>query len=192
MSGFSGIGRAPQYTSFCMSVGHEKPRAVVPPPPECLNATFRGGRGNNPSRRRREGRPAASNISPKNRVDFGCFSRTSVKSASGGNRRQTNALAPEVARHQSVRDRPTFAFDSRRLHHISQSVSISCGGSFFHCNLICTWFDVFTSRPSIETHVFTTEPRVVLLLPVVIPPPPRKSRGQAGPYVPAVLKASRR
>jgi hypothetical protein len=48
----------------------------------------------------------------KNSVDFWCFSRTSVKSASGGNRRQTNALAAEVARHQTVPDRPTFAFNS--------------------------------------------------------------------------------
>ena len=26
-------------------------------------------------------------------------------------------VSPEVARHQSVHDRATFAFDSRRLHH---------------------------------------------------------------------------
>lgn len=55
----------------------------------------------------------------KNRVDFGCFSRTSVKSASGGNCHRDNALAPEVARHQSVHDRADFAFDSRRLHQTS-------------------------------------------------------------------------
>ena len=52
-----------------------------------------------------------------NPVDFWCFSKTSVKSASGGNSYQQNALAPEVARHQSVHDRAMFAFDSRRLHH---------------------------------------------------------------------------
>ena len=51
-------------------------------------------------------------ISLQNRVDFGCFSRTSVKSASGGNCHRENALAPEVARHQSVHDRAEFAFNS--------------------------------------------------------------------------------
>ena len=64
--------------------------------------------------RRREHRPAASNISPRTRVDFWCFSRTSVKSASGGNCLRENALDPEVARHQSVHDRAEFAFVSRR------------------------------------------------------------------------------
>jgi hypothetical protein len=34
----------------------------------------------------------------KNRVDFGCFPRTSVKSASSGDCHRENALAPEVAR----------------------------------------------------------------------------------------------
>jgi len=57
----------------------------------------------------------------RNRVDFGCFSKTSVKSASGGNCHRANALTPEVARHQSVHDRATFAFDSRRLHQPSRS-----------------------------------------------------------------------
>jgi hypothetical protein len=52
----------------------------------------------------------------KNRVDFRCFSRTSVKSARCGNCHQENALAPEVAQHQLVHDRATFAFNSRRLH----------------------------------------------------------------------------
>jgi hypothetical protein len=51
----------------------------------------------------------------KNRVDFGCSSRTPVGSTSDGNCCRTNALRPEVARHQSVHDRATFAFDSRRL-----------------------------------------------------------------------------
>ncbi len=54
----------------------------------------------------------------------GCFSRTSVKSASGGNCHRPNALAPEVARHQSVHDRARFAFDSRRLHHPSLSLGL--------------------------------------------------------------------
>jgi hypothetical protein len=39
-----------------------------------------------------------------------------VKSASRGNCHRENALAPEVARHQSVHDRAEFAFNSRRLH----------------------------------------------------------------------------
>jgi hypothetical protein len=47
----------------------------------------------------------------KNQVDFGCFSKTSVKSASRANCHRKNALAPEVARHQSVHDRAEFAFD---------------------------------------------------------------------------------
>lgn len=51
----------------------------------------------------------------KNQVDFGCFSKTSVKSASRGNCRRTNALAPEVAHHQSVHDCAEIAFGSRRL-----------------------------------------------------------------------------
>jgi hypothetical protein len=51
----------------------------------------------------------------KDRVDFGCLSRTSVKSASGGNCHLENELAPEVAHHQSVQNRATFAFDSGRL-----------------------------------------------------------------------------
>jgi hypothetical protein len=38
------------------------------------------------------------------------FTRTSVKSASGGNCHRENALTPEVARDQSVHDCATFAF----------------------------------------------------------------------------------
>lgn len=40
-----------------------------------------------------------------------------VSEVSGGNPHRTNALTPEVARHQEVPKRATFAFDSRRLHH---------------------------------------------------------------------------
>jgi len=62
-------------------------------------------------------------------VDFGCFSRTSVKSASGGNCYRANVLAPEVAHHQSVHDRATFAFDSRRLHQFpSMNVGLNDWG----------------------------------------------------------------
>lgn len=70
-------------------------------------------------------RPAAGTLSrrlqypSKNRVDFSGFARTSVESADAGNCRRLNALAPEVARHQQVDDRATFAFDSRRLHQPS-------------------------------------------------------------------------
>lgn len=60
---------------------------IVPPPPICLQET-----GSNSG-----------------------VSRKLVKSASGGNCHRENALTPEVARHPSVRDRATFAFNSRRL-----------------------------------------------------------------------------
>jgi hypothetical protein len=50
----------------------------------------------------------------KDRVDFGCFSRTSVKSASGGNCHRENAFVPEVARHQSVHDRAARLLDEER------------------------------------------------------------------------------
>jgi hypothetical protein len=66
-------------------------------------------------------RPATGTLSRRlqhlsnNKVDFGCFARTSVNSASGDNCHRENALAPEVARHQSVHDRAKFAFNSRRV-----------------------------------------------------------------------------
>jgi hypothetical protein len=66
----------------------------------------------------------------KNQVDFGCFSRMSVKSTIGGNCHRKNALAPEVARHQRVHDRATFAFDSRRLQfpRCARSLSAAVSG----------------------------------------------------------------
>jgi hypothetical protein len=77
-------------------------------------------------------RPATGTLSrrlqhlSKNKVDFGCFARTSANSASGDNCQRENALAPEVARHQSVHDRVTFACESCRLHQ--PSLMIECEG----------------------------------------------------------------
>jgi hypothetical protein len=50
-----------------------------------------------------------------------------VKPPNSGNFHVANALAPEAARHQDVRKRATFAFDSRRLHHRSLH-SLGFGG----------------------------------------------------------------
>jgi hypothetical protein len=51
----------------------------------------------------------------KNRVDFSGLPRTAVERWSVGNYCRLKALAPELARHQQVDDRPKFAFESRRL-----------------------------------------------------------------------------
>ena len=56
----------------------------------------------------------------KNRVDLGCLSGTAVKSANSGNCHRTNALAPEVARHQSVHDRATFAHRSGKAAKVDR------------------------------------------------------------------------
>ncbi|PYR00724.1 MAG: hypothetical protein DMF95_17785 [Acidobacteria bacterium] len=53
---------------------------------------------------------------------FWCFSRTSVKSASGGNCHRKNASTPESARHQSVHDRADFAFDPAASTNSSEEI----------------------------------------------------------------------
>jgi len=51
-----------------------------------------------------------------------------VNSANGGNCHRQNALAPEVARHQSVTDLAFFAFDSRRLYHFDSAPACLLAG----------------------------------------------------------------
>jgi hypothetical protein len=110
---------ASHHTNFCMdTISQGEPRAVVSRP-ECLPATFRGGRGNNRASRAAGTSSRRLQYFFKNLVDLGGSLGISVKSASAGNCHRTNALAPEVARHQSVHDGATFAFNSRRLHQPS-------------------------------------------------------------------------